>query len=144
MVNNPQILLTKWKGLFNTMIEKCFENMDLETILKEYGCRFDVIELFKCEKYMPQITYIVNIDSKDDILNHFTHFINSLASFEYFDEQVNILIYQDERGHDGIYDTNHKMIKNHFNVNTPMRKYRTNKYELNVSTNKLSKLRISR
>jgi hypothetical protein len=144
MVNNPQILLTKWKGLFNTMIEKCFENMDLETILKEYGCRFDVIELFKCEKYMPKITYIVNIDSKDDILNHFTHFINSLASFEYFDEQVNILIYQDERGHDGIYDTQKtiKMIKNHFNVNYPpiMKSIELINNELNVSTNKVIKI----
>lgn len=144
MVNNPQILLTKWKGLFNTMIEKCFENMDLETILKEYGYRFDVIELFKCEKYMPKITYIVNIDSKDDILNHFTHFINSLASFEYFDEQVNILIYQDERGHDGIYDTQKtiKMIKNHFNVNYPpiMKSIELINNELNVSTNKVIKI----
>lgn len=144
MVNNPQILLTKWKGLFNAMIEKCFDNMDLETILKEYNYRFDVIEFFKREKYMPPITYIVNINSKDDILIHFNHFINSLASFEYFNEQVNIVIYQDENGHDGIYSKQKtiKMIKNHFNVNYPpvMKSIEILDYELNVSMDKVIKV----
>ena len=120
IVNNPQMFLIKYvKAIFDKMISSCFDNLDLETILTQYGYRFDVVKLFKREKYMPKITYIVNIDSEIDISNQFIPFINSLASFEHFNDRINVLLYKDKRGHGGIFSTQEtiKMIKNHFNRN---------------------------
>lgn len=133
LVNNPQMFLFNYlKAPFNKMIDSCFDNSDLDKILKKYKYRFDVVELFKREKYMPQISYVVNINSENDILNQLIPFINSLSSFEYFNDQlsqygsplakVNILLYQDERGHGGIFSTREtiNMIKNHFNENNEL------------------------
>lgn len=117
MVNNPQIFLTRYaRKHFDTMIKHCFDNLALERILNQYGHRFNVVEIFKREKYMPHITYIVNTDSESDISNQLIPFINSLTSFEYFNDQVDILLYQNENGHNGQLDTEKtiELIKNHF------------------------------
>lgn len=118
MVNNPQIFLTNfWKEKFDQMIDSCFDNLSLETVLTHYSHRFDIVELFRLENYMPRITYIVNIYSVNaDITNQLVPFITKLASFEEFNDQVNILLYRNEEGHNGQLDTGEtiKLIKNHF------------------------------
>lgn len=116
IVNNPQIFLANYaKQHFNQMVDSCFDNLDFNTILTKYGYRFDVLEIFKREKYMPNITYLVNIDSKPDISNQLIPFINHISSFEYFND-VTILLYHAENGHEGIFDTEEtiNIIKNHF------------------------------
>lgn len=119
MVNNPQMFLIKYvSAVFDKMINSCFDNLELETILTQYNYRFDVVEIFKHEQHMPQITYIVNTDSENDIFNQLIPFINSLASFEHFNI-INVILYHDEQGHGGVFDTQEtiKLIKNHFNEN---------------------------
>ena len=98
------------------MINSCFDNLDLEIVLEQYGHRIDIVKCFEHEQYMPNITYIVNSDSKNDILDHFIPFIESLVLFKYFNERVKILLYKNEKGHDGQLDSNEtiKLIKNHF------------------------------
>jgi hypothetical protein len=115
MVNHPQFFCNKWKGHFEKVINFCFDDLDSETILTKYGYRFNVIELFNREKYMPPITYLINIDSKLDTQYQLIPFINSLNSFKYFNP-FNILVYQNDNEHNGLLnmDETIKLIKNHF------------------------------
>ena len=117
MVNNPQLFLCNYQqGHFNQMIKSCFDEQDLDTIFKKYGYRFDVLEIFRREKHIPKIIYLVNTDSEPDINNQLLPFIKGLDSFEEFDDQVKILLYKTEGGHQGIYDMDKtiSLIKNHF------------------------------
>lgn len=119
IVNNPQMFLINYfRPVFDKMIDSCFDNSELESILTQYTSRFDVVAVFKHEQHMPPITYIVNTDSENDIYNQLIPFINSLSSFEHFN-MVNIILYQDEQGHGGVLDKQEtiKLIKNHFNEN---------------------------
>ena len=43
---------------FENIINACFDNLDLKTILKQYRHRFNVIDLFNRENYIPNITYL--------------------------------------------------------------------------------------
>ncbi|WP_156096049.1 glycosyl transferase family 2 [Methanobacterium sp. SMA-27] len=132
IVNNPQIFLTNYaKRHLNQMINSCFDNLDLETVLEQYGHRIDIVKCFEHQQYMPNLTYIVNSDSKNDILNHFIPFIESLVLFKYFNERVKILLYKNEKGHDGQLDPNEtiKLIKNHFIEKNDI----SNKKQLNIA-----------
>ena len=70
---------------FEFIVKSCFDNLDLETILTQYKYRFDVVEMFKREKYLPNITYAANVNSKVDLVDQLIPFITSLASLENFD-----------------------------------------------------------
>jgi len=69
---------------FEFIVKSCFD-INLETILTQYKYRFDVIKMFKREKYMPDITYPANVNSKVDLVDQLIPFITSLASLENFD-----------------------------------------------------------
>jgi hypothetical protein len=117
IVNNPQLFLSNyWKSHFDNMINSCFDNLELKTILTEYKYRFDVIELFKLKENVPHITYLVNKNSKEDLTNQLIPFINGLASLEHFNDQLNILLYSAENGHDGVVGKTEtiKLIKKNF------------------------------
>lgn len=69
IVNNPQIFILKYvESQVNHMLNACFDNLELEKVLTYYKYRFDAVELFKHEKYVPYITYLVNMDSRLDTI----------------------------------------------------------------------------
>ena len=117
MVNNPQMFCRGLKDHFDNILNACFDNLDLKTVLTKYGHRLDVAEMFKYENYVPPITCIVNVNSEIDLVDQLIPFINSLTSFKYFDYRINILLYPSEDGHEGVLNKEEtiKMIKNHFN-----------------------------
>ena len=58
--------------------------MEKEEILKKFKYRFNVYELFKKEKYVPPITYYVNVLSHRDIEIQAKPLIEELCEFNYF------------------------------------------------------------
>lgn len=116
LVNNPQIFCRNLEDHFENIRITCFDNLDSETMLSRYGHRIDVIETFKYENYVPYITYIVNLNSEVDILDQFIPFINKLASLDEFNDQLKVLFYRNEDGHNGVIDKEKtiKLIKDHF------------------------------
>lgn len=134
MANNPQIFCKNLKDHFDNIIKTCFDDLDSETALTQYKYRFDVIEMFKRENYIPPITYLLNVNSEIDLLDHFVPFINSLPSLK-FDNRVNVVLYQSEDGHNGVMDKEEtiKMIKDHFKTNEHAIKCKNNIDEVSSS-----------
>jgi poly(ribitol-phosphate) beta-N-acetylglucosaminyltransferase len=117
IVNNPQVFVMNYnKAHIDNMMEACFDNSDLDTVLNEYGHRFDAIRMFKREGYIPPINYLINIDSKADVINQLMPFINSLLSFDNFNHQMKVLSYPNPEGHNGLLEKEDtlQLIKNHF------------------------------
>ncbi|KZX13685.1 hypothetical protein [Methanobrevibacter filiformis] len=81
------------------VINYCFKGINEETVLKEYGERFDMIRFFKKEKYVPPIIYYVNAYSENDLTEQCIPFIKGLGQLPNIDNDVEILIYHDENGH---------------------------------------------
>lgn len=129
IVNNPQMLCQNYAN-FNFILSRCFDNLELESILKEYKHRFDVLEMFKHENYMPQLTYIVNINSEVDFNGQFLPFINKLASLENFDYRVKMLLYPNDNGHVGILDKTEtiQIVEKHFNTKDTIKSHRKLEY----------------
>lgn len=115
MVNNPQLFCKPWKEFFDNIIDVCFDNLDKKTVFEQYKYRFNVLEMFKREKYVPPITYLVNVNSRLD-MEQLIPFINGLAFFKSFEYRINVLLYPKENGHNGILDKEEtiKLIKNSF------------------------------
>ena len=117
MVNNPQLFLTSYsKAHFDRMIQSCFDNQDQDSVLNEYDYRFDVVEVFKRENYMPHMFYLININSQPDIHDQLIPFMKCLDILDQFDDQLELLLYHAEGGHQGIYDNDGTitLLKNHF------------------------------
>lgn len=116
IINNPQIFCNEALGLFNNVLNVCFENLDKETVLKQYGYRVNAIELFKLEKYVPPMTYIVNVKSEFDLEKQLIPFMTKLSALEFFKDNVTIILYASEDGHNGVMDKDQtiNLIKSHF------------------------------
>ena len=138
LVNNPQMFLRNYNPThFNNMINACFDDPQADTILTEYGYRFDVIELFKKKNHLPEITYAVNINSEFDVKYQLIPFIESLASFENFDDHIKVVLYSSDDGHQGVLDKEEtvELIKNHFEdesdqINVLMKQLETKDLEI--------------
>jgi len=89
---------------------------DCKSIWEEYGYRFDVVEIFKRENYMPHMYYLINPNSQTDINSQLLPFLKRLDSFDEFDDQLDLLLYHAEGGHQGVYDSERTitLLKNHF------------------------------
>ncbi|ADZ09162.1 hypothetical protein Metbo_0913 [Methanobacterium lacus] len=118
IINNPQIFCKALEGHLENVLNVCFDKLDYDTALKEYGCRLDVFELFKHEKYIPNFTYVINVNSEIDFHRNLLPFLDRLNKSEYFHDQIQIILYSSENGHDGVLDKEKtvKLIKNHFNL----------------------------
>jgi DNA polymerase III delta prime subunit len=57
------------------------------------------VKLFKRENYIPPIIYYVNANSKVDIIDQCVPFINDLEKLDYSDNDIEIIVYHDENGH---------------------------------------------
>lgn len=117
IVNNPQIILENYyKNPFNQMLEVCFDDPNLETILPKNEHRFNILKTFEHEKNIPNMTYVVNMDSESDVKNQLLPFITGISTLGYLDDQVEIKLYSDENGHSGVLGKKETidMLKNHF------------------------------
>ena len=135
IVNNPQMFCWALPDHFDNIINVCFDNLDINFVLNKYKYRFSVIELFKRENYVPLIKYLININSKVDLVDQFIPFINELASFEKLDNDLIILAYSSENGHNGVLSPEDTiaMIKEHFNsknVSIKNNEFTSNNYNL--------------
>ena len=101
LVGNFQYSIFKvhTKKYLNDVKEVCFQNLDDKTLLEKYGYRFNLIKMFKKENYVPPIIYYVNANSKADILLQCIPFIKGLEKLDYSDNDVEIIIYHDQNGH---------------------------------------------
>lgn len=107
-------VLNYYKGHIENRLKACFNNQDVETVASEYSYRLNVIEIFKRNNFVPNVTYLVNTMSEHDINDQLIPFINDLKCLEYFDDQL--MYYKEPNGHAGVYDKEKtiKLIKSHF------------------------------
>ena len=78
------------------ILEKEFDNINREEIFNNLKYRFDLIELFKKENYMPDITYYVNVLSEMDIQKHCIPFLNKVLKLK-FKSNLDIYFYYEDR-----------------------------------------------
>lgn len=121
LVNNPQIDLRKHREIIDSISDYYFNKQNKEEILSKLAYRFDVVELFKKEKYMPNITYCCNVDSNPDLNVDLQYLITETSKLkeEYFNyPDVNVVLYSHPNGHSGLLDQERQihMIKEHFKV----------------------------
>lgn len=113
LVNNSQFnVLNYHSWAVNRLFEvlrKSFTGMSDDEIKKAINFRLDCNELFKKEKYVPSITYHVNVNSDVDIYNHCLPFLEDLLKNPYFKHDLDIHFYHDGNGHDPM--SNEKSIK---------------------------------
>ena len=105
LVNNSQFILLNYeeqhlKRLFS-YLKKSFRDSSREEIANLVDYRINLVELFKKQKYIPQISYYVNSDSKSDIHNQCIPFIDEISNLDFFDNDLDIHFYKD------IYDIAH-------------------------------------
>lgn len=55
--------------------------------------------MFEREKYTPPMIYFVNANSKVDIIDQCVPFIEDLADLDHTDNDIEIIVYHDEKGH---------------------------------------------
>lgn len=103
LVNNPQFNLKLYNPQsYKDMINVCFGTLS-DKELENYECRINAFELFKQERYIPKINYLVNINSYFDIKSQLMPFIQSILEMDIpLTEKLNIIIYSDDNGHNPI------------------------------------------
>jgi hypothetical protein len=154
IINNPQIFCKNLKNHYKNMIDTCFDQYDLEKIEWKYNYRFDIIEMIKKHQYIPNITYLINILSEDDIKNHFRPFIKELQSLDYFDSQLTIILYANSNGHNGVLkkEDTIELIQGHFlrksvtysNLKNIMEQNKSFKKELDIKKVRIAELQTTR
>jgi hypothetical protein len=79
----------------------------------------------------------VNINSEFDVKYQLIPFIESLASFENFDDHIKVVLYSSDDGHQGVLDKEEtvELIKNHFKdesaqINVLMKQLETKDLEI--------------
>ncbi|AMD18073.1 hypothetical protein TL18_08615 [Methanobrevibacter sp. YE315] len=99
LVNNPQMNILNYhefhiNHLFRILYKE-FPGLTKSQIIKKIGYRIDMIKLFKKEKYIPPITYYLNVESDDDLYNHCIPFINDIKKLPYFKDNLIIHAYRE-------------------------------------------------
>ncbi|MDC4240150.1 MULTISPECIES: glycosyl transferase family 2 [Clostridium] len=99
IVNNPQTNIGKYyEGLTKKMFSLIYPDMELQKALECYPERVNIIELFKRENYVPNITYLQNIACKFDMDNQFLPMIQGLRMINesYFYSKIDIRLYSNK------------------------------------------------
>ena len=120
-------------------VDKLYRNNDIYNRLSEFErdivshiyYRVDLMELFKKEKYVPNITYYLHVRSIPDVNNYAIPFLKKLINFPYFNERFNIMMYHEKKdvAHSPLYyDKIGKIIRlySKINLNNP----RIGKYKI--------------
>ena len=88
IAENPQIDATKWMKSFyikNGMFSKLYSE---ETILKLEPYKYDITEMIKKEKYIPNLTIVHDVNN-EDIANHLMPFIDELNKLPFKKDDYN-------------------------------------------------------
>lgn len=122
MVNNAQFFVLNFTSpthvlekLFN-ILEKDFD-LEKHEIVSLIKYRMSVIELFKKEKYVPEITYYINLESKFDINSQTLPLIEEIQKLDFLNNDLNIQFYRErkEDPHNPMpFDKTISCIRNHF------------------------------
>lgn len=86
MVNNAHFfVMNYWTWHINNLFKFLVPHFNLSQnqILNRYSYRFDIIDLFKKEKYVPNICYYVNIKSKNNFYNQFVKFLEEYSKLSF-------------------------------------------------------------
>ena len=119
VADNTQLDISNWAfiGAVNCVIDYCFD--DIGTVLK-YPERFNVINSFIKNNYVPKIYLHINICSKIDNSMQLVPFLEKIEAMkniaEYNDIEI-VLHYDEKKGHDGLsQDEALKIIYNILNI----------------------------
>lgn len=147
----PQLNLIHIKYHWDDFKEFSFKNRSDEYIIKNYGYRFNFIEMMKKEKYVPNAFLVLNYTFPDDAKIHYKQFFSEELCEVPFNEVSNnlkIIINGKNKGHeplsikDSIYLVNAILnkneIKNHIkeyssytqNENDDLLKYLTSRIDI--------------
>lgn len=59
--------------------------------------RIDIMELFKKEKYVPNITYYLHVRSEPDVNKYAVPFLKEIINFPYFNDRINVMMYHEKK-----------------------------------------------
>jgi len=98
---NYDIFKTHFQRLIDNLKEICFNGLDEDTIIKKYGYRVNIVELFKKMDYIPPIIYHVNVNSDVDLIDQCLPFIRSLSetNINSSENDIEVIICHDDNGH---------------------------------------------
>lgn len=101
LVNNAQLIVNKFpRNYYKRTLRLCFNGMSEDAILEKYGYRFNVVEMFKKENYIPNLIYLINIASEEDLHTQCIPFVERLKEITYSNKTVEILTYSEKNdGH---------------------------------------------
>lgn len=99
LINNSQLNVMNYhethvNNLFRILYKE-FPNLSKKEIINLIDYRLNTIKLFNREKYVPPITYYVNVLSHHDIYNHCIPFIKEICDLEYFENNFQINLYKE-------------------------------------------------
>ena len=86
-------------------VDKIYRNNDVYTRLNEFEkdivshiyYRVDLMELFKKEKYVPNITYYLHVRSDPDVNKYAVPFLKEIINFPYFNDRLNVMLYHEKK-----------------------------------------------
>ncbi|MBE6506279.1 MAG: glycosyltransferase, partial [Methanobrevibacter millerae] len=98
LLNNSQFFIMNYHEyhIENLMriLESSFNESSSE-IIKRINYRLNIIELFKKEKYIPEITYYLNLESKHDFQYQYSPFVEELSKLDLYNNQFNVKFYRE-------------------------------------------------
>lgn len=106
VVNNPQVHVRSISqgGRYYNLINSNFSGLSEHKIHSMYSERFNIIEQMHLKKYIPNIVYLLNRDSPEDVELQFKYmeeYIKTRSQEE--KERVEYILYSNPDGHNGMY-----------------------------------------
>lgn len=86
-------------------VDRIYRNNDIyqrlskfeQDIVSHIYYRLDIIELFKKEKYVPNITYYLHVRSDPDVNKYAVPFLKEIINFPYFNDRLNVMMYHEKK-----------------------------------------------
>lgn len=103
------ILNLKYEGVVSSenrdYVDKIYRNNEVYKRLNDFEkdivshifYRLDLMELFKKEKYVPNITYYLHARSNPDVNKYAVPFLKQIINFPYFNDRLNIMLYHEKK-----------------------------------------------
>ena len=99
LINNSQFFIMNYRKYHveNLMgiLKQRFNESSVEKIVKLLNYRLDVVELFKREKYIPKITYYLNLESDHDVNCQYVPLVNELSKLDLYNDELNVKFYRE-------------------------------------------------
>ena len=101
LINNSQFFIMNYDKyhIENLMrlLKQSFNENSTEIIVDMIKYRLNVVELFKKEKYIPKITYYLNLESNTDFNNQYLPLVNELSKLDFYKNQLNVKFYKENK-----------------------------------------------